>query len=215
MDFEHKISRLELQLKLDDALLHNFEAEFKTEAAKFLRQWWWDMTAQIVQRTPKVTKEHSGEGISTLKARVTSLRERAEEVAEEFLSDQSAWWHKLPRNERYKTERYYFRSERIGPKKLDTILRIAMGAVAPILHDFGYIEERRASQWLEWDEAGEYHPDNARHYYPYAIDWPSELITTARSYGDRVDQSKNRLHELQLLTRQKAEREAESPWGKS
>ena len=215
MNFEQKISHLELQLNQDEALLQKYEDEFKTEAARFLRQWWWDMTAQLVQRNPTQTRQHGSEGIVALKARVNELRSQSSALAEEFLSDERAWWHKRPRAERNLSERYYFRSERIGPKQLDNVLRVAMGAVAPILLEFGYIEQRRAAQWMEWDEAGENHLEDARHCYPYAIDWPSELLTPARSYSDRVQQATNRLRDVAILTREKEAREAESLWNES
>ena len=215
MDLDQKITFLTQQLRKDEAFLQEHEEEFTDEVVKLLRRWWWDTAAGFVQRYPEQTRRHGQAGIADLKAQVGALRTRVKEVTEQVFDDPSVWWHKKPRAERDLSERYENRSERVGPKKLDTGLRIAMGAIAPILRDFGYIEPGRYTQWLEWDEAGETHPPGARPCYPYTIDWPPALIETARFYGARLQLAANRLRDIEVLQQQKAERAIERIWDES
>lgn len=215
MSFDDKISRFEQQLDQDDALLRKYEDEFRAEAVKFLRRWWWDTTARMVQRSPTLTRKYGHDGISILKSRVNTLRDRAGEIVGQVMDDDRVWWHKTPRAERDKHARYTFRSERIGPKQLDASLRVAMGAIAPLLLEFGYIEERRAVQWQEWDAAGENPLPNARHCYPYAFDWPEPLLETARSYADRVQYATNRMRDIAAIRARQKEESAGAIWDAS
>ncbi|MEL6343953.1 MAG: hypothetical protein AAFV53_12540 [Myxococcota bacterium] len=216
MDFDQKIRSLKQQLRKDESFLQQYEDAFKEEVVKHLRQWWWETAARFVQRNPEKTTEHGPQGIAALKARVADLRVRAEAVVDEIFDDPDVWWHRKPRSKRNVLERYHARSERVGPKKLDAALRVAMGAVAPILRDFGYIDpEQYDARWLEWDEAGEHHPPGARPHYPYTIDWPAEMIKKARFYDGRLQQAANKMRDIALIQRQKEARATESIWDAS
>lgn len=215
MDLEQKITHLTQQLRKDETFLREHEAEFTAEVIKLLRRWWWDTAAHFVQRNLAQTQQHGHEGIAELKARVSDLRKRVTEVTHEVFDDPAVWWHRLPRAERNLSERYDTRSERVGPKKLDTALRVAMGAIAPILLEFGYIKTARYAQWLEWDEAGEQQRPGARPIYPYTIDWPSELIEIARHYGARVQLAANKQRDINVLEQQKVKRASELIWSES
>ena len=222
-----QIQRLEKQLAQDDAHMQQTEAQFKAEAARFLRQWWWDLAAQTVQRAPQVARTQGPDGIAAMKARVSALREGADEIVERHLGDPAVWWHKLPLEARTCEFRYVFRSQRVGPKPLDRGLRMAAGAIAPILLDFGYIEPERLAQWIDEDEdeggegredgavAEAQDPATARYCYPYTLDWPQTLLKTAWTYATCARRGANRLQDLRVVLGQqdKEAEEASTLWG--
>lgn len=189
MDLDQKIIRLEQQLTQDDSALQKIAETFSEEATRYLRRWWIGEIERAVKRSPAVTRAHGPDRLQDLKAAAETLRDHVDEVVAASISDPAVWWHTRPLADRDEADRYPFRSESVGPKKLDAALRIAMGAVAPILLTFGYLEPARSVQWADG--------------YPYTFRWPSELMETARSYTKRVRLATNRLHELRMHQRQR------------
>ena len=212
MSFDPQLRRLEQQLAQDDAQMQKIEAQFRAEAARFLRKWWWETAAQAAKRSPTVTQAHGRDGVAAMKARVSDLRDRAEEVTERYLGGADVWWHKPPPEERECTFNYVFKSQRVGPRLLDRGLRAAAGAIAPILLEFGYIEPERLAQWVDDDEDVA-SPDETRYSYPYSLEWPPALLKTAWSYATRARLGANRLQDLRVVLSSQGDSDPASLWG--
>jgi hypothetical protein len=148
--------------------------QFLNATINHITEWYWSFTVLKVTGEAETTKAISKEQLAELKAKVRELQEQTENTVIEFLSPEKLWWDMYTADQTYGF--YGYRP----PVDIDKAIRLTAGKLGPILKNFGYLDSQ--ADWREYDRSGNYHPPNARPYYPYSYEWSSKMRTLIEKY---------------------------------
>jgi hypothetical protein len=207
-DYDARIK--EAQQHLDDVLakMADLKEQFLSRTAEFLSEWFSSEAENQVTSDPDTTKAVGKAALRNIKQGVAALQDQASSIVAEFLTDSSIWWH-----ESFGDHKYYMFSGRRPPSPFDNLVRLACGKLAPILEKHGYLKEGKSeSGWREYDRTGNYHPPNARPYYPYGLDWTKDMCQALAAYDQLHSEGQTKLQEVNSLKDAKEKSEAKDLW---
>lgn len=210
-NFEEEIKAAEECLEAIFEQMERMRQDFVTATVELVKPWYWSQTESLVKRKAEVTKKLGLEKLSHLKADVKVLQKDMASIVAEFLQDERLWWHRTQGD-----QSYYYHGNR-PPDGLDKAVRLVAGRLAPILEEYGYLSTSLQDHevWREWDQSGNYHPPDARPYYPYGFDWSEQMKALINQYEELYRKALDQAREIEGLKQEKAQSEAEDLWRKA
>jgi hypothetical protein len=127
-NYSELISKNEEDQKRLVAAAETIREEYVKQAGSFLRKWFEDHAKRTATSQPEITAGLKPEGIKTLKAEITALADRADEIAVTVVGS-CKYWRNL-------TKPLSERRADYGP--INTALRTAAARIAPILQKRGF-----------------------------------------------------------------------------
>ncbi len=210
-NIEEEIQAAERRLEATLTQMERIQQDFVAASVDLIKAWYWTQTESVVKREAEVTKKLGVERLSELKADVRALQEDTGKIVTEFLQDESLWWH------RKQGEQSYFYHGNRPPDGLDKAVRLSAGRLASVLEQYGYLpaDLQDHGVWREWDQSGNYHPSNARPYYPHGFDWSEQMRALIKDYEELHREAPRQAREIERLKQEKAQNEAEDLWKKA
>jgi hypothetical protein len=207
-EYDTKIAALNNEQTSLERRMEALSGKFCEATVGFLTPWYEAQARNEVKRNAEVTGKLGRDQLAVLKQKVRDLQENVSSVVADLLGKDSLWWHKSHGEQRYS---YYGNRP---PDAIDKAVRLSAGRLAPILEEFGYLttDSTDHSVWREWDRTGNRHPHNARHYYPYGMEWSPQMRDIMAEYDKAHSRCLRIVEEIAHLEKQKREKQAEDLW---
>ncbi|PHB04320.1 hypothetical protein COE81_23480 [Bacillus wiedmannii] len=180
---------------------------FLEELIKFTINWFEEQTILTIKSEAEKVIELGEEKAKELKGRIKELKENSPKLVEQYMVEDSLWWHT---NE--DKEFYYLSDRRLMDKHLEKI-RLMFGELGKILIEYG-IEKARSdydrSHISSWSYEG--YTDKSKLKYSYSIDFSKELYDINNEYLDLIKKAQDVNEQIKKLEEKKKKENVEEWW---
>ncbi|MEO8612967.1 MAG: hypothetical protein ABI690_34055 [Chloroflexota bacterium] len=156
--------------------MENIRQEFIKQSGVILRQWYKELSDKEIENEEAVTASLGTDQFNHLKQDINDLIEHADQVAMEFIGDETKWWH-LNESDIYFVDFDATSPSLIIPLFIEMQLRLAVGKLGPILEKYGYRIKTQPNiasdkEYGLWCEPYKPYQNPIRPMYPYSLMLP-------------------------------------------
>jgi hypothetical protein len=185
-------------------------------SAIFIANWYTATAKQYAITSSENTLRLGKDKISSMKAKLKDLVANAEEIANEFLSDNSLWWHMNPAGKDGYASPYVQYGNNY-PKVINKPIRKSLGKLGVVLEEYGYGVTTKAGCSTEnlsvWNDKNvSPYPIIPVPYYPDSLDWSKDMQDIMRSYNEIYKQAYYAHSEIKRLCQSKIDMQSTDLW---
>jgi len=210
-NFDELIEQKRTQLDGIKQQMETVRQKFIQDTATVLAEWFPQKAKYILQNDADRSLKLEDIQVEQIKIRVKKLVEEAPSIADKFLSNPKIWWH-LSED----SDLYYGYSGNRAPDHIDKAVRLCLGMLAPILEEYGYLENQHGRgdlySWREWDRSGNRKIPNSRPYFPEGFDWSQEMKNTMNLYSEKMSEAIKVVDEITSLEAEKKRTQVSDRW---
>jgi hypothetical protein len=212
---EKNIQTKEKELQTLCITMEKIKKQFTADTGLFASEWYEKTSKQYITKYPDITLSLSPNKISALKIEVNKLKEKANKIAENVLSEKQTWWHEEPKPNVDISQYDLLGNDQVGnkfPEIIDKPVRFVLGELGKILEEFGYniattISFRPYQEyWFFTEQRPKAH---FRPFFPHSLEWSEAMQQTMRRYSevfrkavkvaDEIERARQEIKKVQIM----------------
>ncbi|WP_369902017.1 hypothetical protein [Bacillus manliponensis] len=188
--------------------MEDTKVKFKQAVITYAKDWFRKQAKLEITDKPRLAKRLGAEQLRNLKKRIEDLINQSEQLVDEYLDDNSIWWHLsekkwiVPYNDRI-------------PGEIHKAVKLMFGELGVILAEAGFVElnpiikqytsGREHNLWVEDDI-------RRRPCYPYPLSFTSEIKKIYTEYHELAKRTEVRNGNIKKLQAEKEESHVGDLW---
>jgi hypothetical protein len=217
------IDNIDLAISIEQEKIEKYKMEMQTAHQQFIKATgvffgiWYNLTArQYVIGSSQNTLSLGIDKLAQLKAKLKDLIDNSEKCANDFLSDNSLWWHLSPNDEKIGASAYSQYGSKV-PEIINQPIRKGLGILGVLLEEYSYNVSTKGANYEDeisvWNNknVGPY-SNNPVPFYPDSLDWSAEMKDLMKKYNEIYKQAHESYSNIKRLQQSKLAKQAANLW---